>query len=199
MLKLEADACFAEGADVEGQQYSDLLAEINRQMALKIGSAQVRLQQILSKGSVKAMESEVVAMVRRNEVDEALVLLIEANTQMAEAAGAKPAADVLKSLSKRIIEEKERKLPDEQRLLRALMRENRTEKRKELLFEAFKPSKSMNQDGQIVSGAPLISPPLFINVVKQLLTNFGNADKLDIMGRAQVGFKYSRSLYGMSA
>lgn len=50
----------------------------------------------------------------RGEVDEALVLLIEANTQQAQQAGATQVAEVLTKLSKRIQEEKERKLPEEQ-------------------------------------------------------------------------------------
>ena len=50
----------------------------------------------------------------RGEVDEALVLLIEANTQQAQQAGATQVVEVLTKLSKRIQEEKERKLPEEQ-------------------------------------------------------------------------------------
>ena len=50
----------------------------------------------------------------RGEVDEALVLLIEANTQQAQQAGATQVAEVLTKLSKRVQEEKERKLPEEQ-------------------------------------------------------------------------------------
>ena len=50
----------------------------------------------------------------RGEVDEALVLLIEANTQQAQQAGATQVVEVLTKLTKRIQEEKERKLPEEQ-------------------------------------------------------------------------------------
>ena len=57
--------------------------------------------------------------------------------------GAARPAEVLKKLRSRITVETERKLPDEQRLLRALMKEGRIEKRKELLYEAFKPAKSI--------------------------------------------------------
>ena len=42
------------------------------------------------------------------------MLLIEANVQQAQQAGAAQVVDILTKLSKRIVVEKERKLPDEQ-------------------------------------------------------------------------------------
>jgi hypothetical protein len=80
-------------------------------MVRRIGTAQERLQNILSKQRVEAMESEIIKMSRKGEVyeyfywkcqyikhmlnslvwagevDEALVLLLEANANQAEAAG----------------------------------------------------------------------------------------------------------------
>ena len=184
MLKSEVDACYAEGADVEAKQYETLLETVNVVMVKRIGGAQDRLKRILDKRTLPAMESEIVAMVRKNEIDEALILLIEANTQQAEGAGATQAVTVLKKLSKRIAEEKDRKLPDEQKLLRALMRIGDSEERKGLLSEAFKASKIMLEDGNFDEGPPLISPPMFINVVRQFIQSFGNIDGFNIMERA---------------
>jgi len=189
MLKAEADACFVEGADAEGKQYQDLMSTITRVMAGRIATAQERLQLILSKSrlGVKAMESEVVAMVRKGEVDEALTLLMETNAQQAQNAGATQAANVLRTLLNRVMTERERNLPDEQRLLRALLRENDSEKRKELLYAAFKPSKVMANDDhnslERADGPPLISPPAFINIARQFILNFGNVEKMDIMSK----------------
>jgi hypothetical protein len=190
MLKAEADACFVEGADAEGKQYQDLMSTITRVMAGRIATAQERLQLILSKSrlGVKAMESVVVAMVRKGEVDEALTLLMETNAQQAQNAGATQAANVLRTLLNRVMTERERNLPDEQRLLRALLRENDSEKRKELLHTAFKPSKVMANDDdhnslERTDGPPLISPPAFINIARQFILNFGNVEKMDIMSK----------------
>jgi hypothetical protein len=186
MLRDEEAQCVNEGADIEAQQYTDLMAAINRVMVARIGTAQERLMRILNRRVPKAMESEVIAMARKGEVDEALILLIEANQQQAQQAGATQAAEVLRNLSKRIMEEQERTLPDEQRLLRALMRIQNSDKRKGLLYDAFKPAKSMDNEGVMSEGAPLISPPLFINVVRSFIQSFGNVDSFDIMGRAQL-------------
>ena len=187
MLKNEITTCLNEGADIEAEQYTEILSTITATMAKRIGSAQERLQNILSKGHPKAMESEIVAMARKNEIDEALVLLMEANMQQAEQAGAagEGAVQVLKALINRANGEREKGLPDEQRLLRALLKNEISEERKGLLYEAFKPVKSMNEEGEFEEGDPLIKPPMFIRVVRQFIRSFGNVDSFNIMGRAQ--------------
>jgi hypothetical protein len=166
--------------------YADLQSMISQTMVKKLGTAQERLQIILSKRTPPAMISEVVAMARRSEIDEALVLLMEANAQQARAAGATQAADVLNSLIKRANEEREKKLPDEQRLLRALVRLDDPEERKGLIYAAFKPVKSLTEEGGFVEGPPLIAPPSFIAVVRNFIQSFGNVDAFNIMGRAMV-------------
>ena len=58
-----------------------------------------------------------------------------------------------------------------------------TDKRKELLYEAFKPAKSLNEDGGVVNGPPLIAPPVFIQLLKTLITNYGNVEGFNIMSK----------------
>lgn len=184
MLKSEVNACYAEGADIEAKEYETLLETVNIVMVKRIGGAQDRLKRILDKRTLPAMESELVAMIRRNEVDEALILLIEANIQQAEMAGAAQAVVVLKKLNKRIADDKDKKLPDEVRLLRALMRISDSEERKGLLYDAFKAQKIVTEEEGFTDGPPLISPPMFINTVRQFIQSFGNIDAFNIMERA---------------
>ena len=87
---------------------------------------------------------------------------MEGNLQQAEAAGAAPVVAVFKQLLRRVQDEKERRIPDEQRLLRQLLRLDSTEERKGLLFAAFKPTRTMGEEGGFVEGPPLIAPPQFI-------------------------------------
>ena len=87
---------------------------------------------------------------------------MDANQQQAAVAGAAPVAEVFRRLIARANEQRERNLPDEQKLLRSLMRLDSSEERKGLLFAAFKPTKSMAEDGGFVEGPPLIAPPAFI-------------------------------------
>jgi len=167
-LQAEVADCLSQGADIEAQQYQEILNEISKAMADRMNTAQLKIQAIFEKGkgrgesALKAMETEIVAMGRRNELDEALVLLMEANQQQAIEAGATKTADILKTLLKRIVEQQEKALPDEQRLLRSLMRIENSEERKGLLFAAFKPTKTLSEDGGFLEGPPLIAPPAFI-------------------------------------
>jgi hypothetical protein len=98
LLQKELNDCLAEGANLEAEQYTELLATINQVMVERIGGAQSRLDRILKRGNPQAMESEIAMMTRKGEVDEALVLLIEANIQQAKAAGAVGASEVLNKL-----------------------------------------------------------------------------------------------------
>ena len=187
MLKNEIQVCKDEGADIEAQQLEALENTIRAEMTGRLSSAQSKLDAIISKnsvGGVKAMESECVRLVRKGLADEALILLMEANQQQAAAAGS-PAANVLKMLIDRIQEEKSKDLPDEQKLLRVLMKIEDSEKRKEVLYEHFSVQKSMDNDGVVNEGAPLVSPPLFINVVKSFAENFGNVEDFSILEKLQ--------------
>ena len=188
MLKDEITTCLNEGADIKAEQYQEIMQEITKTMAVHVGTAQERLQTILTKGHPKAMESEIVVMARRNEIDEALILLMEANMQQALAAGPRgvTAAKVLRALVDRANQENERKLPDEQQLLRALLRVDESEKRKTLIYEAFRQQNRLNDDKEMVMCEPLIKPPMFIRVVRSLITSFGNVDSFNIMKRANV-------------
>lgn len=186
LLQKELNDCLAESANLEAEQYTELLATINKVMAERIGGAQSRLDKILKRGNPQAMESEIAMMTRKGEVDEALVLLIEANIQEAKAAGAVGASEVLSKLVQRVNMERDRIQPDEQRLLRALLKVDDSEKRKGLLYEAFKPSKLQSEDLGWVDGPPLITPPAFINIVRNLISNFGNVDAFDIMRKSSL-------------
>jgi len=186
LLQKELNDCLAEGANLEAKQYTELLSTINQVMVERIGGAQSRLDRILKRGNPQAMESEIAMMTRKGEVDEALVLLIEANIQQAKAAGAVGASEVLNKLLQRVNVERDRIQPDEQRLLRALLKVDDSEKRKGLLYEAFKPSKLQNDDLGWVDGPPLITPPAFINIVRDLISNFGNVDAFDIMRKSSL-------------
>lgn len=173
LLRAEANDCKNQGADIEAQQYTDILATINQVMADRIGGAQSRLDRILKKGSLKAMESEIGMMTRKGEVDEALILLIEANIQQAKSAGATAASEVLTKLVQRVNLERDRVQPDEQRLLRALLKLDISEKRKGLLYDAFKPTNVQDQDGDWIDGTTeIVCNYIIINISSITLSHF---------------------------
>lgn len=183
-LAKEATDCEQLNNAEDADKYRTLIATINEVMLKKVGSAQQKLQRILSRKELKLMEAEAALLTRKGEADEALVLLIEANAQQAKQAGALPAYEILTKIAKKIIYEQERRLPEEQQLLRALMRLEDSEQRKGLLYDAFKPRKDTNENAEIIELPPTIAPPVFINIVRQFIRNFGNIDGFQIMDRA---------------
>jgi hypothetical protein len=64
---------------------------------------------------------------------------------------------------------------------------NSTEERKGLLYDAFKPSKVANAEGELVEGSPTVTPPVLIALVKTFIEGFGNINSggFDLMARAQ--------------
>lgn len=162
---------------------NQLGASINNVMKLKMEKASERLQAILTAGNPSRMEETIAAMAERGEVDDALVLLLQANLEQAQSAGAKPAAQVLGKLVQAAQAAQDEKADPEKRLLRQLLRAGEREERLGLLTKAFRQrAKVVLADGTETSDAPDVTPPKFIEVVKSVIRNFGN------VGEAELGF-----------
>ncbi|CAM9504245.1 unnamed protein product [Ascophyllum nodosum] len=200
-----------EAADTErGEELAQLRGAINEAMQRKMAKASERLQASLGAnnrgaGDPSKMQKSITAMAGRGEVDDALVLLLQANLEQAENAGAKPAAEVLKMLGKAAQVALDEKAEPEKRLLRQLLRAEGKEERLQILGQAFRQrAKVVLADGSETSEAPEVTPPKFIEVVKGVIRNFGNvgeaetgfADKLDdIISEAE---QVATDLYGES-
>ena len=101
------------------------------------------------------MEGAIVKMAREGKIDEAFLLLLEANADQADAAGATGPAQLMRKLQKRAMEEKDKQSSTKEvKLLRQLLREDDPAKREELLEEAFTP-----KDALIVSSSRSIPVP----------------------------------------
>lgn len=57
--------------------------------------------------------------------------------------------------------------------------------RKDLLYDTFRPAKVQNAEGDWVDGTPDIPPPVFINLLRNLVQNLGNVDTFNIMAKAE--------------
>jgi hypothetical protein len=186
MLESESSTARDEGNVELSRRLLDMRRGINEVMVAEMEIAQEKLANILSKRDPKAIDAEMVRMARRGEVNEALILLIEGNIQTAKQENAQGAVQLLSKLLQRIAEEKERKMPEQQRLLRHLMQLSSSDKRKEALYNAFRPSKKLNdRTGEFeTNGPPEVAPPVFIDVVRRFITEFGNVDSFDLMNLA---------------
>jgi len=124
-------------------------------------------------------------------LDDALILLIEANIEMAKKADAGPAIQVLSSLREAAIEYKDESMPAEIRLIRKLLRTDDKDARRQLFVEAFTPKDKMyNEDGMELPNQG-VDGRRFVQALRGLIQDFGNVDKkfLDQVGLARLGFR----------
>lgn len=149
------------------------------------------LKEVLSQGEPMRMEGAIIKLAREGRIDEAFLLLLEANADQARAAGATGPAEVMIRLKQRAIEEKDKQTTSKEiRLLRQLLRNDDPQERERLLEEAFTPKEALIVPGtaenaqKAVDGEmpeqekamPDVPPPDFINACKAVLLNFGNLD-----------------------
>ncbi|CBJ31091.1 conserved unknown protein [Ectocarpus siliculosus] len=172
----------AEGTDAAAA-LTRLGDSINNTMQRRMAQASERLQKILTVGNPERMEETIKAMAERGEVDDALVLLLQANLQQAEEADAGPAVGVLKRLGAAAQAALDEKVDPEKRLVRQLLRAKDREARLNILTKAFRQrAKVVLADGSETSEAPDVAPPKFIETVKGIIRNFGN------VGESELGF-----------
>lgn len=172
--------------DADSQAVLDALA-VEQQHKVEIATE--KLKTVLSAGDPMRMEGVIVKLAKEDKIDEAFLLLLEANADQARAAGAVGPADLMMKLRERAILEKDKQSTSKEiKLLRQLMRTENKEAREKLLEDAFTPRETFLVPGTAENAAkaadgeqpdeekpmPDVSPPDFINACKAVLINFGN-------------------------
>jgi hypothetical protein len=171
-----------------------LLSALAVEQKKRIAVASDTLKEVLSQRDPMRMEGAIVKLARDGKVDEAFLLLVEANENQAKSAGANGAAELMKRLRMRAIEEKDKQSTSKEiRLLRQLLRTDDGALREKLLEDAFTPKDSLIVPGTTENAMkaadgeapaqqkplPEVPPPDFINACKAVLLNFGNLGAYD--------------------
>lgn len=166
-----------------------LLESLAVEQQKRISVAAETLKTILSQGEPMKMEGAIVRLAREGKIDEAFLLLLEANLTQAKDAGAMDAVSLMKRLAKRALDEKDKQSTSKEiRLIRQLLRTDDAGEREKLLEDAFTPKDVLLVPGtaenaqKAVDGEapeqeqplPEVPPPDFINACKAVLLNFGN-------------------------
>ena len=141
LLSEETQKSKDEGRTKEHSFFSNIKSAVDTVMVEEMKSAELKLAQILSNRDPKLMEIDAVRMVKLGEINDAVILLLEGNIASAKKQGADKAVHLLSRILVCLKKELERNLPAEQKLLRELLRVKSSQKRKELLYNAFKPNK----------------------------------------------------------
>ena len=103
---------------------AECVEAITKLQEKKMAGATEKLKKVLAAGSPALMEGEILKLSKDNGIDEAFLLLLEANMNMAKEAGAAGPAEVMARLKKKAEMEKDKTASaPELRLLRQLIRE----------------------------------------------------------------------------
>lgn len=178
-----------ERADIGDDGARDVLDALAAEQQARVNAATENIRGVLAKGDPMLMEGAVLRLAREGKVDESFLLLLEANADQARAAGANGPAELMDRLRERAMAEKDRQSTSKEiKLLRQLLREDDSNKREELLTDAFTPKDALIVPGTVANAAkamegeapddekpmPEVPPPDFINCCKAVLLNFGN-------------------------
>jgi hypothetical protein len=174
----------------EGDEDAKALTEaLAGEQQKRITVATDSLKAVLAAGDPMRMEGTIVKFAREGKIDEAFLLLLEANENQARAAGASGPADLMAKLRGRAMDEKDKQSSSKEiRLIRQLLRTDDAVEREKLLEDAFTPKDALivpgtpentmkAMDGEVVDQEqpmPEVPPPDFINACKAVLLNFGN-------------------------
>jgi hypothetical protein len=166
-----------------------LLEALAEEQQKRIAAATDTLKEVLSLGEPMRMEGALVKLAREGRINEAFLLLLEANENQARAAGAAGPAELMSKLRKRAIDEKDKQAQSKEiRLLRKLLRTDDANEREKILEDAFTPKQALLVPGTMENAQkavdgdipdqdkplPDVPPPTFINACKAVLLNFGN-------------------------
>ncbi|KAL7540813.1 hypothetical protein ACHAXR_010401 [Thalassiosira sp. AJA248-18] len=193
----------AMNGDADSQAVLDALAA---EQNLRVNAATLNIKEVLSKGEPMRMEGAIVKLAKEGKIDEPFLLLLEANADQAMAAGATGPAQLMTKLRERAMAEKDKQSASKEiKLLRQLLREPDSNKREELLTEAFTPKEALIVPGTAANMAaandefgepneeekpmPEVPPPDFINCCKAVMLNFGNLNIDEERGDLSVQIK----------
>jgi hypothetical protein len=123
---------------------SALLEALAKEQSIRIAGATETLKSVLAMGEPMKMEGAIVKLAREGKLDEAFLLLLEANETQARSAGATGPAELMKKLRLRAAEEKDKQIASKEiRLIRKLLRTDDATEREKILEDAFTPKEAL--------------------------------------------------------
>jgi len=185
LQKLEE--AIAEDDSEKAPKLAEIKEAVNEEMAKRMQMAAEALKDVLTSPTPVVMEGKIAGFARQGRIDDALLQLLEANLQQAEAAGAAGAGavKVMSSLKERVQTELDAKLPPAMSLLRQLIRIDSAEARESLLREKMAPKKKASvilatgtgEEAEPESTAPDVPQREMAEAISELKSRFGNVDE----------------------
>jgi hypothetical protein len=188
---MQLEERLSDGVDSERGRLQEIKEATTAEMARRMGEAAETLKEIVSSPTAVVMDGKMAALARQGRVDDALLQLLEANLQQAEAAGdaGKGAVAALSKLQKRVQEELDKKLEPHAQLLRQLLRIESKPVRQTLLKEKMAPKAKSNivmadalqnkapEKSDMQENMPEVDPRALSSAIGELKIRFGNVDE----------------------
>jgi len=180
------DELIATGGD-DLPRLEEIKEACNAEMASRMQQAAEALKEVLTSPTPVIMEGKIAGLARQGRIDNAMVELLEANLQQAQAAGeaGKGAVAVMTKLQQRVQTELDAKLSPPVALLRQLLRMDDALAREALLREKMAPKKVSNIVLTTDTGAeqepekttPDVPPKAVAEAIAEMKSRFGNVDE----------------------
>jgi len=187
-----------EKSDITKTKLENVHTTVKEIMQQRMIKAAEKFQELVMSSQI---QEKINSMVKNKELDEPILLLMKSNLQAAEKANATSAIKFFKNLIQWTQDCMDENLTPSKLLLRRLIREQDNEKRKEILYEAFRTKKPMLlADGTKTSPMPEVKPPEFIVELEMLQKNFGNIPEIKskVSAFTEEAEEVATSIYGES-
>lgn len=166
----------------------------------RVQAAGKSVSMVLSAPNPDEMRKQINDLSRQGKVDDAFILLMQANLEQAKKAKVRPAVHVLSFALDHAQKLKDVQLEPEIRLIRALLRTEDADTRVKILTKGFTPGKSVTfLDGTPTSGMR-VDGKKFVAALRRIIEDFGNVDKDFVLRVSKIGEEseaVARKLYNM--
>lgn len=179
------------------QMRDTINAAMNQRMTVAMDSVKT----VLAVQNADEMRETMDRLARKGKIDDAFILLLQANLEQAQRAGAEQATRVVKMVLQRATIIKELKLEPEIRLLRALLRTEDSAARIKMLTEGLKPKANVaDEQGKRSTVVTSVDGKRFVTALRRLIEEFGNVDRAFVLRLSEIGEeseKVARKLFDM--
>lgn len=161
--------------------------EISVVMNQRLSAAMDAVKNVLSARSPDDMRSRVNDLLQRGRVDDAFILLLQANQQEAQKAGIQEAAHAIGEILKYASEVKDQTLEAEIRLIRQLLRTDDEAVRIQMLTNAITPEASVELTDGSKSTGMKIDGKKFVAALRKLIEDYGHIDESFVLKLSKIG------------
>lgn len=176
----------AEGGP-QAQNGHEIRDAISAAMNDRMAAAMDAVKSVLAAGDPAAMRAAVDTLARKGKIDDAFVLLLQANIEQAKTAGATQAVEIVQMVLDHASAVQEVGLDPEIKLIRSLLRTEDKAARVEMLMEGLKPRGTVtNMDGSATQGVK-VDGKKFVTALRKLIEEFGNVDKKFVLRLSAIG------------